>query len=352
MADKQVLIIGTRARGGIRAVIEAYEHAGFYAPGASRWVAPHDEGGLARRLALAAAAYAAVARLLLTKRVALMHLHVAMRGSFWRKALFLALGKAFKVPVVLHLHGSQFAEFYGGSAPRVQALIRRVFDAADAVVVLSDYWRDYVGRLTSAPVVVIRNFVPAPGAGLVNRDPYAALFLGQFGRRKGIYDLLPAFGAVHAAVPAARLTCGGNGEIDAVRAAVAALGAGGYIAVPGWVAGEAKAGLMAASSVFVLPSYNEGLPMAIIEAMAYGMAIVSTRVGGIPELVIDGENGYLVESGNQDMLAAALLKVLGAGPSAIAAMGARSRAMYEARFAPAVSLGLMRELYARLGVSA
>jgi glycosyltransferase involved in cell wall biosynthesis len=352
MADKLTVVLGTRERGGIRAVIEAYEAVGFFTPGRMVRIATHDETGLGKRLALAAAAYAQVLGLLLLRRVALLHLHVSMRGSFWRKALFLFAGRAFGVPVVFHLHGSQFAAFYDGSSPRVQALIRGVLDRADAVVVLSAWWRDYVAPKTRAPVHVIRNFVPEPAAAPgVRRDPARFLFLGQFGARKGIYDLLPVFQQVHAAAPQVHLVCGGNGEVDRVRATVAALGAGDSIEVPGWVAGEEKLKQLAMAGVFVLPSYHEGLPMAIIEALAMGMAVVSTRVGGIPELVVEGENGYLVAAGDRAALGDALLRLAHADPAAIAAMGLRSRRLFDERFSPAGPIAEMRAVYVGLGVT-
>lgn len=352
MSDKQVLILGTAARGGIRSVIEAYEAAGFYSAGRSRFIATHVEGGLFKRLVTALGVYLRVAAMLLPFRVALLHLHMSMRGSFWRKAIFLLMGRLAGVPVVIHLHGSEFAVFYGASAGWVKWMIRAVYDHASAVVVLSESWRQFVSGLTKTPVVVIGNFVPdryEPQRAAGSRKQRSVLFLGQFGARKGIYDLLSAFVEVRKRVPGAVLYCGGNGEVDKVRATVAELGLDGAVHVPGWVSGDGKLDLMHQCGIFVLPSYNEGLPMAIIEAMSFSMAVVSTTVGGIPELV-NGDNGVLISPGDQAQLASALVNLLERPDAELSALGAASRQRYETGFSPQAGLACMQTLYQSLGV--
>lgn len=352
MSSKQVLVLGTEARGGIRSVIEAYEAAGFYSAGRSRFIASHVEGGLFKRLATALGAYLRVATMLLTFRVALLHLHMSMRGSFWRKAIFLLMGRLAGVPVVIHLHGSEFAVFYGASSGWVKWVIRSACDHASAVVVLSESWRQFVSGLTKTQVVVIGNFVTDrydPDRAGRSRNPRSVLFLGQFGARKGIYDLLTAFVEVRKRVPQAVLYCGGNGEVDKVRATVGELGLEEWVHVPGWVSGDEKLDLMHQCGIFVLPSYNEGLPMAIIEAMSFSMAVVSTTVGGIPELV-DDDNGALVTPGDQAQLASTLVKLLERTDAELTALGAASRQRYEAGFSPGAGLLRMRELYKSLGV--
>lgn len=353
MSDKQVLILGTAARGGIRSVIEAYEAAEFYATGNQRFIATHVEGSAASRLRAALAAFVSVAVLLLRGRVALLHMHMSMRGSFWRKLVFQTLARIAKVPTLIHLHGSEFAEFYERSLPWTQRAVRYLFDAADAVVVLSDSWHAFVTGLTRTPVTVIANFVHDAyqpiRAGQI-RNPRHVLFLGQFSSRKGIYDLIPAFAAVLHQLPDARLFCGGNGEIDKVRSLVNELGLAHAIEVPGWLDREAKTELLHRCTVFVLPSYNEGLPMAIIEAMSFSMAVVTTRVGGIPELV-DDCNGAIVDPGAQDQLSAALCTLLKQNAAKLESMGAASRQRYCRLFSADACLGKMRALYAKLGVS-
>ncbi len=353
MSAKQILVLGTAARGGIRSVIEAYELAGFYTDGHVRRIATHVEGGVVTRMTMALRAYLLVGYLLLRGRVELLHMHMSMRGSFWRKYFFQGMARLAGVPNIIHLHGSEFTVFYRNSSSRVQRAVRTLFDRADGVVVLSASWRDFVADLTGNRVTVIGNFVPDcfnPGRATRERRLRHVLFLGQFGDRKGIYDLLPAFAEVLNEVPEARLFCGGNGEIEKVRALVNELKISHAVQVPGWISGEEKATLLHECGVFVLPSHNEGLPMAIIEAMSFSMAVVSTCVGGIPELV-DASNGALIEPGDRQQLRLALVDLLSRSDSVLSTMGEASRMRFHELFSAQACMDEMHSLYLSLGVT-
>lgn len=79
---------------------------------------------------------------------------------------------------------------------------------------------------------------------------------------------------------------------------------------PGWVRGDTKDKLLREADVFFLPSYNEGMPMSVLDAMGYGLPVVSTNVGGIPKIVHDGENGYCCDPGNVNRFAKGITKIL------------------------------------------
>lgn len=306
---KRVVVLATQARGGILSVVRAHSEAGLY----ERWPAEilwtHREGSLGARLATAARALGRFVSLLLRGRVCLVHAHAAMYGSIWRKGLFIALARLFRVPVVLHLHGSEFEVFHGRLGPLGKRLVAAIFDASARVVVLSESWRRYVSGITRAEVTVVHNFVPTPEPNAdAARD--GLLFLGALGPRKGIYDLLEAVAQAARTIPDIRLCCAGNGDEAGVRERVAQLGLERNVEVLGWVAGERKTELMRRCAVFVLPSYNEGLPMSIIEAMAEGMGVIASDVGGIPELVESGVSGILVRPGEIAALSEAIVAML------------------------------------------
>ena len=82
------------------------------------------------------------------------------------------------------------------------------------------------------------------------------------------------------------------------------------ISYEGWISGEHKIRLLNQANAYILPSYNEGLPISILEAMSYQLPIISTKVGGIPEIVKDGVNGYLIEPGNKQQLKSAIDKLI------------------------------------------
>jgi glycosyltransferase involved in cell wall biosynthesis len=320
--DQRLLVmLCTASRGGMRAVVEGYQQDGLFERYNIRWIATHDEGSALKRLGLAARAWATLLGLLLRGRVAALHTHMAMYGSFWRKSVFNATARAFGVPVIAHLHGSEFKTFYARQPAWRQRLIAGEFTRCRQVLVLSPSWADFVrGIAAQACVTVLPNWVRVPERPLEATPdepsspslpgslptPVQALFMGVVGTRKGVYDLLPALALARQSAPGLALVLGGNGEVDAARARAEALGLGGHARFLGWVAGADKARALAAAQIYVLPSHNEGLPVSILEAMAQGLPIIATRVGGIPELVRHGIDGLLVEPGDVPALAQAL----------------------------------------------
>jgi glycosyltransferase involved in cell wall biosynthesis len=349
---KSIVMLCTAAPGGMAEVVASLRRSGLFARFPTRVLVTHRRTHLAGRLALAAGALARLAWLLATGRVALVHAHVAMRGSFWRKALYLGLARLFRVPTVVHLHGSTFVEFYEQECgPLRRRLVRRTLEGATAVIALSDSWRAYLARIVpAARVVVIPNMVDAAAvqAGIERsaaaRSPSSILFLGEIGKRKGIYDLVCALAQIAAAHPQVRLVAGGSGEIEQVRRLARELGVDRHLELPGWVSGEAKARLLAEAAIYVLPSYNENLPVSILEAMAAGLPVVSTRVGGIPDAVRHGTDGLLTMPGAREELAEHILRLL-RDRELRERMGASGRRRAAREFSPAAVLAPLERLY-------
>ncbi|MBN8507445.1 MAG: glycosyltransferase family 4 protein [Burkholderiales bacterium] len=350
MSDREVVMLCTAARGGMRAVVEGYRDDGVFAQHRVRWIVTHDEGSLPRRLRLAASAWLALLALLLRRRVALVHSHMAMRGSFWRKSLFNATARAFGVPVLAHLHGSEFRQFHAALSPRLQRRVAKEFEACAGVLVLSEAWAAFVrGVAPRATVTVLPNYVRLPAlpadAGAAPDGGVTGLFLGVIGKRKGVYDLLPALAQALRQVPGLRLLIGGNGEVERARARSAELGIDRRVEFLGWVSGGRKAELLSSAQFYVLPSHNEGLPMSLLEAMAHGLPVISTRVGGIPELVRDGIDGLLVEPGDVRALTDALVRV-GSDDAWRAAAGRSGRERVAEAFSDQVVLPRLASAYA------
>jgi glycosyltransferase involved in cell wall biosynthesis len=306
------VMIWNAAKGGMRSVVEGYVADGFISGQDIRLIHSYDDSGFVSRQFLLLRALSAYVLTLLTHKVDLVHVHSAMRGSFWRKSLFLIIARWFSIPVIFHLHGSEMKAFYAEQSPKGRDRIRWVFEHAARVIVLSESWRTYIDSIApKARITVVHNYVSVPEVAKPDNASVQIVFLGLVGKRKGVADLIQAMARVHAIYPDARLTIGGNGEVAQAEAQVKALGIDECIELAGWVGPEQRARLLSAADIYVLPSYNEGLPMGILEAMAYKAAVVSTTVGGIPELISDGENGRLIAPGDVDGLAEALLALAG-----------------------------------------
>lgn len=341
------IMVWPSARGGMRSVVEGYAEDGFLAAQDVRLVSSYAEGGFVRRQLVALRALVRVATLLATRSVELVHIHAAMKGSFWRKAVFAGLARSRGVPVLLHLHGSEMKDFYGRQPPWLKRAIVRQLTRATRVVVLSESWRAFVAEIApAAKPVVVPNYVrvperPARGTG----RPVTLLFLGLLGRRKGIFDLLEAFARAHASDPGMRLVVGGNGEIEAAARQAGELGLEDCVRFEGWVGPAEKAVLLDAADVYVLPSHNEGLPMSVLEAMAYGLPVITTDVGGLPELVTDGVHGRMIRPGDVVALTAAILYLAGDGETR-RRMGEAGRRRVQSAYSGEAVLPLMGGLYA------
>ncbi|MES2260815.1 MAG: glycosyltransferase family 4 protein [Pseudomonadota bacterium] len=313
-SDGRVVMIGTSldAPGGMTAVVRLYRDMGLFDTWKVRYLSSYERPGLVQ-LPVMLQATLSLLWLLLRGQVTLLHVHSAARGSFWRKSLFCLMARLFRVPYIFHLHSGEFPLFYSEECgPRAQRWVQRTLRGACAVVALTALWRDALQQIApGARVEVVGNPVRVP-ATLPPAPPlrHHLLFLGRLRDKKGIYDLVRAMPAVLAQVPEARFTLAGDGELDDTARLARELGVEHALALPGWVDGAAKDQLMAQADILLLPSYFEGLPICILEAMAQGLAVISTDVGGIPELLDEGRCGVLLAPGDIDGIAAAVLALL------------------------------------------
>lgn len=331
------IMIGTAmdGNGGIATVVKGYSDADFIRYNHFVYVSSHSSNsGVFGNVTQFTIAFIKVFFTLAFKNVRIVHLHVASRGSFYRKSVFLMLAKVFKAKAVFHLHGAEFKVFY----EQESGLFKKFFivnslKQADIIIVLSESWKQWVNDVIGdeKPVVVVYNSIPSNDLpSLSNRDR-SILFLGKLEQRKGVYELLIAFKKVLMQLDDVRMLLCGNGNLQEYRTIAVQLGIAQNVDFKGWIGPEERSKYLAGSSMFVLPSFNEGFPMSIIEAMSYGMPIVSTNVGGIPEAIQDGKTGLLVSAGDTDALADAMLKFLN-DPMLAQEFGLAAKSYFERNF--------------------
>jgi glycosyltransferase involved in cell wall biosynthesis len=280
---------------------------------------------------------------------------LASRASFWRKSVICLLARAAGRPYILHVHGGEMMQFYEDeSSPAVQRFIRSIYSHASLVLALSEDWRRNLLRICpSMRVEVLHNAVALPDESrlrrLQTRAP-AILALGDLRQRKGTYDLVRAFARIAASYPRLELVCAGNGETQAVRDLAEQLDVGARVSCPGYLRGEQKAAELAGATIFVLPSYAEGMPMALLEAMSWGLPVIASRVGGIPQLVEHEVTGLLIEPGDIDGLAAACQRLLDS-PALQERLGRAARARVEERFSVDAALEQLSRIYRQFGIA-
>lgn len=302
--------------GGVATVLNVYRESGFFSKWNVRLIPTHSSKkrlfGL-NRLFLYLFALLKVTGYQLFCNVGLVHIHMASRGSYLRKSLIVHLVKALGGKVILHLHGGQFGDFYSKECSKnKQNKIKKTFKMVDAVIVLSTQWLSWAESTLdrSDHVTVIYNAVPSLHVNRNKSVPGLVAFLGRISHSKGAYDLIRAFAQVKAACPYAHLALAGDGDIGAAKAEAKALGLLESVDFLGWISGSAKEALLSRADLYCLPSYNEGFPMGVLEAMSAGVPIVASRVGGIPDAIADKKEGLLIDAGDIDGLARALITVI------------------------------------------
>lgn len=336
-------------RGGVSSVARTYLESGLFARWDVAYLPTHGSGSFVRKLCIAATAALSFSARLAFRRPALVHIHVASNASFWRKLVFFVLARASRVPVVLHIHGGGFERFYESGDPRfTQPLVRWMLTRSAQVFALSERWRGFFCRIApAARVTVLPNPVAPPRH--TAREPIAGriVFLGRLSHEKGVFDLLNALARIATAHPAARLLLGGEGNAGAVRRELRTLGLDGRVELLGWVDGDAKDRLLAGASVFALPSFVEGMPVCVLEAMTHGVPVVVSDAGGMPDMVGHGVEGLVVPAGDVDALAEALTRLLD-DPALARAMGERGRARAAREFEAPQVCRQLEQAYTRI----
>lgn len=273
----------------------------------------------------------------LSGRLAGVHVNMAERLSLFRKSAVVISCRALGVPVVLHLHAAQLHHFYRALPSPLQALTRWVFSLPASCVVLGTAARQFVVdelRVPADRVEIVINGVPEPvefRRKVVAGATQHVLFLGNLSERKGVSDLLQALALPGFDVSRLCVTLAGGGDVEAYQAKAKALNIHGFVRFEGWSDQQKVARLMAHADVLVLPSYDEGLPLVILEALANGVAVVCSPVGEIPSVLTDGVNACFVQPGDVACLAAGLQRVL-QQPALMDALGRNGRALYEQNF--------------------
>jgi glycosyltransferase involved in cell wall biosynthesis len=262
----------------------------------------------------------------------IVHVHSSHRFSFYRAGFYALFAKyVWGCPVVFHVHGSSFDVFVSTASWPVRRYQALVFDAADEIVVLSEYWKDTLSEHTDAEkltvipnAVDVGDYTPAFDGG----TPHVVSVSNQL-PRKGVVELATAIEDLADRDLDFRVTIAGKGPLSHHAENLAATH--GNVEYLGYVSEAKKQQLLGSGSIFVLPAHAEGLPIAMLEAMAAGNAIVATTVGAIPE-VIREDNGRLVAPRDPEGLADALAELI-ADPDRVAAMGETNRQAAVDRYA-------------------
>ena len=338
-------------RDSVASVVEAYRAHGLFKRWPIDYIAAYGDGGARTQVSLLTRLLARFGPLLARERSLVVHLHVSTEGGLGRTLALVAMMRAVQCPYIVHLHGAAAKRAHDNGGRPARLAIRAMLEQAAYVFVSCESMRAWArgvtrdANVTCMPDPVVP-FEPQEDA----RQPNLVLFLGELDAAKGIFDLLEAVAALRPAVPDVRLLCASAGERGAVVRYAERLGIGDAVKFTGWLGPSGKRALLEAATVLALPSYEEALPMSVLEAMAAGVPVVVSPVGGMPEVVANGVSGLYAAPGDVATLQRQLRKLLldrGLG----ARIGAAARESIRLRCAPERAIARLGAVYAALGLN-
>lgn len=245
--------------------------------------------------------------LILNKEYKIIHIHGASRISFYRKYfIFIFLKYILKRKIIYHIHGGAYHEFYSNSNKLVKILIRDMLANTDAVICLSAYWKKYFTETFKIKnIFILNNAIDKPIDKNLKEDfnTINFLYLGKIAKSKGIFDLVEVINDNKDYLNnKISLTIAGNEDIPMITKLIAKYKIENIINYIGWIEGNEKIKLLIKNDISILPSYHEGLPITLLEAMSYKMPIIATAVGGIPEILKDNYNGITIIAGDKNSI--------------------------------------------------
>lgn len=295
--EKKVLVVATsrKTHGGITSVVKSHESGEQWKKFHCRWVETHRDGSAWRKVMYFIGGY--IKFLVLLPFYGIVHIHLSTKISLLRKMVFIKTAKLFKKRIIVHLHcGNQLQDQWSEQYDYA-------FRTADVVLVLSSWIKNFINNKTKKDNIEIC-YNACPKAVILNDIPKKKyiLYVGTIGTDKGYHILIEAFSKIAKQHENWNVKFAGIGEIQEAKVMAERLGIGKQIEMLGWVAGKEKENLFREASMLCLPSYMEGFPVCVLEAWSYGLPVVSTPVGGIPDVGKDGENIVLFDIGDVDSL--------------------------------------------------
>jgi len=309
----KIIMVGPdlTGQGGVSRVVTIWQEAGFFANYDLEYVASCSDASKYKLLTLLKGLWRFILHL---APVDLVYIHSSAFTSFYRKSLFIFLARIFGKKVILHIHPSGFYDFYTDTTGLVHSYCAFVLSQVSIFVVLVDEMKlNISAHFPRIPIHVLRNAINlqdmTDDSG-IKRKSTELLYLGWYIRAKGVYELVDAVELLTQRGIGLHLNLYGTKEVSQLTEYVRSKQLTSMITVNGWIGSDDKLKALYESAMLILPSHSEGIPNVILEAMATRTPIVATFVGGMKEILRDGENAMTVEVNNPVCLSEKILKLL------------------------------------------
>lgn len=342
MGNKQILMASSYSQGGIATVVDNFlnngldKHVKFF----TTYI---QASTLLNWLIFPLIWIKFSFNLLFDRNIKIVHLLSADRGSFLRKSLLLLTAKLSGKKVIFNVHSGPKNLFYNDENPFIKPCIKFILDKADIILVLSSQWKENIeSKCSNKNIRILYNPISLKEVNSGENNTVNVLFMGRLGQRKGAYDLVEAAKLIKN--PNVKINMYGDGEVKEIKSIVKENNLENIVNVMGWISGKDVEKAYRNSDIFILPSYNEGLPMSILEAMSYGLPVISTTVGGIPEQVVDNVSGFLINAGDVSAIAEKI-ELMAQDKSLINKMGLEGRKIVGEKFETGVILKELELIY-------
>lgn len=302
--QNKVLVVGPgrKSRGGITSVINAYEKTFIWNKWKCFWIESHiDKPSLFKIFYFLRGL---IVFALKVGNAEIIHIHLSESTSAIRKSVFFYIAYFNRKKIILHFHAFSPDTTING---KYKSMYRDMFIKSDLVLVLSPYWQKEIMTTFGENIVNIKVlYNPCINTGeneySISKRKHYILYAGTLNKRKGYADLLNAFKSVATEYSDWNLVLAGNGEIENGIDLAKNLEISNQVIFTGWISGKEKEKLFQEASIFCLPSYNEGFPMAVLDAISFGLPIITTPVGGILDIFSDGLDAIIFNPGDIDEL--------------------------------------------------
>lgn len=300
MNNNYVLVVGPsiKTRGGITSVINAYKSSCLWEKWNCLWIETHIDRSVFYKVYYFL--FGLIRYVFYLPKAKLVHIHFSSGISLFRKFFFVFIAKIMSVPVVAHFHAHSLDNTIKG---KKKNFYKKMFVWSKVVIVLSEYWKFHLHSLTgdSVNIVVVHNPCPKILLKQLRKQKYV-LYAGTLNSRKGYKDLIESFAMIAGVHNDWKLVFAGNGELEKAKEYAKKYGVYDQVVFLGWVSGEKKNYYFESAEIFCLPSYAEGFPMAVLDAFAFELPVLTTAVGGIDDILQHGINAMIFDPGDKQTL--------------------------------------------------
>lgn len=311
-----VLMVGVdqTSLGGMLTVVENYLHNPDFCKQTNlNYIPITTHAGKLKKIVFSFKAYWKIVKILKTKSIDIVHVHMSDGGSAYREGVILWTAKLFGCKTISHMHAAEYESWYEKLPNLQKKIVTFLLQKADVVIALGKDWKSTYEFVTQKKtrIEIVYNAVEVPEKNPYSVNSKKILFLAHMIKRKGIDDLLDAIMLIQNKIPDdIEFVLYGADRENNIAKRISSRNLDKIVSYCGWLSGDEKTKCFCDTMINVLPSYNEGLPMTILETMAYGIPNVSTAIAAIPEAIQNEENGYLINPGDVDALADRMLTLI------------------------------------------